>query len=175
MTKTKKEDLRKVPTRNYMILVTIFLITFLFVYYLYRFYVVYSNYQKETPILRDILPEITDQELEHYVQEAPTTVIYLCTASNDICRKFEKSFKKLIEKKNLKTYITYVNLSNTDFDTFTKKFNDQYQDKQKLNNYYPALVVFEDNKIRDIIQNSKKYQLTITDTEQFLKRNRIGD
>ncbi len=175
MAKTKNEDLRKVPTKNYVIVFIIFLITFLLAYYLYRFYVVYSTYQKETPILRDVLPEITDQELEHYVQEAPTTVIYLCTASNDTCRKFEKSFKKLIEKKNLKTYITYVNLSNTDFSVFTKNFNNQYQTKHKLNNQYPALVVFEDNKIRDIIQNSKKNPLTITDTEQFLKRNRIGD
>lgn len=175
MPKEKKSSLRKVPTKNYVILFVVFLITFLLVYYLYHFYVVYSNYQKETPILRDVLPEITNQELEHYVQEAPTTVIYLCTASDDTCRKFEKSFKKLIEKRNLRTYITYVNLSNIDLNTFVKDFNQQYQSKQKLSNHYPALVVFEDNKIRDIIQDSKKYPLTITDTEQFLKRNRIGD
>lgn len=175
MSKEKKSELRKVPTKNYVILLVVFLVAFLLVYYLYRFYIVYSNFQKETPILRDVLPEITDQELQHYVQEAPTTAIYLCTASNDTCRGFEKSFKKLIEKRNLKTYITYVNLSNTNLDEFSKKINEEYSYKVKLKSKYPAFIVFEDNEIRDILQNSKKTKLTITEVDQFLKRNKIGD
>lgn len=175
MSNKKNDDLRKIPTKNYVILLIIFLITFLLVYYLYRFYVVYSSYQKETPIIRDVLPEITDQELEHYIQESPSIVIYMCTASDDTCRNFEKSFKKLINKKNLSTYITYLNLSNADIDNFTNKFNNSYQYKQKLTNNYPALVVFEDDKVRDIIQNSKKEKINMTDVEQFLKRNKIGE
>lgn len=175
MAKGKKEELRKVPTKNYIILLIVIAITFFLVYYLYRFYVVYSAYQKETPVIRDVLPEITNQELEHYVQESPSAVIYMCTASSDACRNFEKSFKKLVEKENLSTYITYVNLSNADLGQFNDNFNHSYPYKQELKNEYPALVVFEDNKVRDIIQASDKKKLSISDVDQFLKRNKIGD
>lgn len=175
MPKAKKQELRVVPTKNYVILVSVFLVTFLLVYYLYRFYIVYSSFQKQTPILRDVLPEITSEEVEHYVQESPTTVIYLCTASSDNCRNFEKNFKKLIEKKDLKTYITYVNLSNTNLEEFSKKMNQVYSYKVKLKNRYPTLIAFEDNEIRDILQNSKNEKLTITEVDQFLKRNKIRD
>ena len=148
MSNKKKEELRKVPTKNYIALITIFIATFLLAIYLYRYYVVYSEYQKQTPVIRDVIPEITDQELSNYVQESPNTVIYMCTASDDTCRNFEK---------------------------VTNDFNNKYDYKIKLKNNYPALVVFEDNEIRDIIQNSKKEKLTIDDVEQFLKRNKIGE
>ena len=175
MSMMKKEKLKEIPTKNYIILIVIFIVTFLLVYYLYRFYIVYSAYQKETPIIRTVLPEITDAELEHYIQEESSIVIYMCTASDDICRNFEKSFKKLILKKNLSTYITYVNLSNTDLTAFSNDFNNKYNYKQKLTDTYPALVVFENSEVRDIIQESKKERLTMYDVDQFLKRNKIGE
>lgn len=175
MSKEKKEELRKIPSKNYIILLIIFLLTFLLVYYLHRFYVVYSDYQKETPIIRDTLPEITEPELEHYIQESPSSLIYMCTASDDTCRNFEKSFIKLIKKKNLSTHITYVNLSDSNLEQFTTDFNNKYKYKLELKNDYPAIVSFEDNKARDIIQNSKKEKLNINDVAQFLKRNKIGD
>ncbi len=175
MSNKKKEELRKVPAKNYIALITIFIATFLLAIYLYRYYVVYSEYQKQTPVIRDVIPEITDQELSNYVQESPNTVIYMCTASDDTCRNFEKGLKKVIEQKHLATNITYVNLSDANLEQFTNDFNNKYDYKIKLKNNYPALVVFEDNEIRDIIQNSKKEKLTIDDVEQFLKRNKIGE
>lgn len=175
MLNKKKEELRKIPTKNYVILAIIFIVTFLLAIYLYRYYVVYSEYQKQTPIIRNVIPEITNQELGNYIQESPNIVIYMCTASDDTCRNFEKGLKKVIEQKHLATNITYVNLSNADLEQFTNDFNSKYNYKVKLKNSYPALVVFEDNEIRDIIQNSKRQKLTIDDVEQFLKRNKIGE
>ncbi len=175
MPSKKIEGLRKIPVKNYIILLVIFLATFLLVYYLYRFYIVYSDYQKQTPIIREVLPEITYQELDHYVRESPSVVIYMCTASDDVCRNFEKNFKKLIIKKELTNYITYVNLTNADLEQFQIQFNSRYTYKQKLENNYPTLVVFEDSEVRDIIQNSKNEKLTIEEVDQFLKRNKIGE
>ena len=175
MSNKKNSELRKVPKKNYVIFLVMILVTFLLVYYLYRFYTVYSDYQKQTPIIREVLPEITEQELEHYVQESPSIVIYMCTASDDTCRNFEKSLKKLVIKKELANYITYVNLTNTDLEQFSNHFNNSYPYKQKLENHYPALVVFEDSEIRDLLQSKQGKKLTIEEVDQFLKRNKIGE
>lgn len=172
---TKKESLRKIPTKNYIILIVMFALTFALVYYLYKWYNVYSNYQKETPVIRDTLPEINGDELEHYIQENPSIVIYMCTASDNICRSFENKFKKLIEKKSLEEYITYINLSDTDKEVFTNNFNDNYKYKKTLKNNYPSLIVFEENKVVDMIQGTSKEKLKITDVEKFLKENEIGE
>lgn len=171
----KKEELRKVPTKNYIILIVMFIITFALVYYLYRWYDVYSDYQKETPVIRDVLPEINGEELDHYVQENPTTVVYMCTSSSNNCRTFENKFKKLIEKESLEEYITYINLSDVNTDDFTNNFNITYKYKKLLKNNYPALIVFEENNVVDIIQGNSKERLTITDVEKFLKENEIGE
>ena len=42
--------------------------------------------------IRGVLSEITSEELEHYISENPTVMMYMCTASNEICRDYEKSF-----------------------------------------------------------------------------------
>ena len=34
-----------------------------------------------------------NDDLDHYVLDNPTTIIYMCTANDDECRNFEKDFK----------------------------------------------------------------------------------
>lgn len=171
----KKEKLREIPTKNYLILLVIFIATFSLVYYLFRWYKVYSDYQNDIPVIRDSLPEISNEEMDHYIEENQTTVIYMCTASDTECRTFEKSFKKLIEKKSLKEYITYVNLTNTDLNNFTTNFNNNYKYKKTLTSTYPALVVFTDGEITDMIEATDKEKLSITEVDKFLKENKIGE
>ncbi len=170
-----KKELRKIPTKNYVILMIIFIMVFLLIYYLYSWYKAYNEYQKEIPVIRDTLLEINSDEADHYIQENSDTVIYLCTASNDVCRKFEKNFKKLIEKKSLEEAITYVNLSDTSTEKFTDSFNNTYKYKNKLKNNYPALIVFKDGVIVDMVQGSKENKLTISEIEKVLKENNVGE
>ena len=170
----KKKDIRKVPAKNYVILLVLFLLTFLLVYYIYRWYVVYSDYQNNIPVIRDVLKEVTEEEMEHYIQETPSTTIYVCTASDTICRNFEKSFKKLIEQSSLKEYITYVNLTEEDKEAFITNFNQNHPYKKVGLNNYPALIFFEDGEVSDILQADSQDNITISDVKNFLKRNKIG-
>lgn len=170
----KSKELRKIPVKNYIILGVIFLVTFLLVYYIYRWYVVYSDYQNQIPVIRDYLSEVTEQEMEHYISENPTAVIYVCTAEDIECRSFEKNFKKLVEKDSLKEYITYVNLTDENKDSFIVNFNQNYPHKKKSLTKYPAIIVFEDGKISDILQADSDDKLTVTQVKQFLKSNKIG-
>ncbi len=173
---TKKDaSEKKTPIKNYIILGIIFIITIGLTIYLCNWYYVYDEYQRETPVIRGTLFEITTEEFDHYVMENPTTVIYMCTSSDFVCRNYEKDFKKLIDNQGLQDAIVYVNLSEVDVNHFVEHFNSTYNYKVKLTNSYPALVVFEDGKVSNILQGSNEQKLTVVKTKQFIDINKIGE
>lgn len=171
----KKETGKKIPIKNYIILAIIMLVGIGVIIYLCNWYDVYEDYQKQTPMVRGTLSEINGEEIEHYILENPTTVIYLCKASDDKCRYFEKDFIKLIKQKNLQDSITYVNLSDVDQNSFVDNFNSLYSYKVKLTSEYPAIVVFEEGRITNILQSSDSEKLSITKTKQFIDLYNIGE
>ena len=166
---------KKGGLKNYLILAAIFLAGIAITFYLCNLYTVYDEYQKQTPVIRDTLFEITEKELSPYIAENPTTIIYMCTSANEKCRNYEKDFKKLIEKYELQDEFVYLNLTGVDKDKFISDFNDEYNYKVKLTKNYPAIVLFEDNEIKYILQGKKEEPLTITKTKQFIDLNKIGE
>ena len=166
---------KKPNVHNYFILSIIFIAVMCLVIYLCKWYNVYDEYQKETPIIRGSLQEIVSEDLEHYVLDNPVAVIYMCTSSDDACRSFEKGFKKLLSKRDYNTQIIYLNLSGIDQDSFVKDFNEKYMKKNKLTTNYPAFVLFQDGKAISILQGSSSKPLTVTKVKQFLEINDIGE
>lgn len=167
----KKENL----ARNYVILFVIFLVTILLVWYVCKWYSVYTEYEKETPVIRGTLSyEITTADFEHFITDNPTTVIYMCTSKDDKCRNFEKDLKKYVKKNSLEDEIIYLNLSDADIDGFVKQFNEKYKYKVKLTNNYPLIVEFTDGKVTGLIQGEENNPLTIDRVEDFVEINKIG-
>lgn len=161
--------------RNYFILFVIFLATILLVWYLCKWYSVYTDYEKETPIIRGTLNyEITSMDFEHYITDNPSSVIYMCTAKDDNCRTFEKDFKKFIKKNELEDEIIYLNLSDANIDEFVESFNKTYKYKIKLTKNYPLLVEFTDGKVTGLIQGKEDKPLTIKSVKDFIEINNIG-
>lgn len=166
---------KKIPFKNYVILGALFIFGMALTIYLCNWYKVYDDYQKQIPIIRGTLSEITTEELDHYVLENPTTVIYMCTASDYVCRNYEKDFKKLVENNNLQDTIIYLNLSNVNISEFVDNFNNSYNYKVKLTSSYPALVIFEEGRVVNLLQGSDEEALTVTKTKQFIDINKIGE
>lgn len=171
---SKKNPSKGINLRNYIILIIVFLATILLVLYVAKWYQVYSDYQRETPIIRGSLNyEITGEDFDHYIMENPSSVFYMCTSSSDSCRNFEKDFKRLVVKNNLQNSIIYLNLSDNDIDKFVNSFNNNYSYKVKLTENYPVLVEFTDGKVTGLIQANKKSDLSITKVSQFLDLHHI--
>lgn len=169
-----KDIEKKITIKSYLILAAIFILTIFLTIYLCKCYQVYSESMKEIPVIRGTLSEITSEELEHYVQENPNCVVYVCTASDQRCREYEEKFKKLIKKQNLQEEIVYLNVSNVEQEEFIKSFNDTYKHKVELNSNYPAILLFEDKAISSILQE-KDSELSITKTKNFIELNNIGE
>ena len=161
--------------RNYVILILMFLAVILIVLYFCNIYKTYEEYQKETPVISGTLQEIHSEDLDHYVIDNPYAFIYMCVASSDECRLFEKDLKKLVRSKELSDDIIYLNLSNDNLDEFVLDFNKKYDYKVGLTTNYPAFVMFEDGKIINILQGNDKKKLTISKVKQFIELYEVGE
>lgn len=160
--------------KNYFILIGVFIAIIIMVLYLCDCYRVYNESKKEIPVLEGILSEISIQELEHYILENPTTVIYICTVNNDVCRDYEGKLIKLINKKDLSDDIVYLNVLEDQVDDFVNDFNSRYPYKVELNSNFPAYVVFDEGSISSLLQEKDK-KLSIEKTRQFIELNKIGE
>jgi hypothetical protein len=161
--------------KSYLILLFCFVVGIGLCIYVFSWYKVIDNNKKNIPIIRGTLTEINDKELDNYILENSDTVLYLCTSNNVRCRNYEKDFKKIINSKSLKDYIVYVNLTGIDQVKFVKRFNEKYSYKTSLKTSYPALIVFEDGEIVDLIEYSKENKLTSKKTIEFLENNKVGE
>ena len=170
MSKSKKIEKKDIINKkNYFILAIIFVLTISFTLYLCKLFVVYKDYQKEIPIISGSLLEITKEELEHYVIDNPSVVIYMCSATKDECRNFEKKLKKYVKKMEISDEIIYLNLTNVDLNTFIQEFNKKYSSKNKLTDNIPAFAYFNDGKLEALLQEKQTKNLTISKMKNFLE------
>lgn len=170
--KENKEE-RKITPKNYAILALIFIVATIISLYLANVYTVYQESKLEIPVIGDTLSEITSEELEHYISENPATLLYICTASDQKCRSYEKDFKKLIDREELQEYIVYLNLKPEERESFTENFNNQYSKRLKLTTNYPAIVALDEGKVIHLLQAKENEKLTITKTQQFIDIHNI--
>lgn len=165
----------KSKLKNYLILLLLFVVSMGFVLYLRELYKVNEAEQKKIPVIDGLVYEIYNDDLEHYILDNPTMVIYMCTANGNSCRLFERDFKKLLKKNDYSDRLVYLNLTNIDQEKFIKEFNNKYNYKIKLTTNYPAFILFEDGKVKKILQGKENDGLTITRVRQFLEMNEIGE
>ena len=176
--KKNEEKEEKNILKNYVILCIILLLVIGITLYLCECYKVYKEEQKNIPVIRGtIVSEITEVDLEPYLIENPTATIYLCTASDEKCRSFEKDFIKIINKYNLQDTIVYLNLSGIDDQkAFVEDFNNKHQCKKgKLTSNYPAVLFFDEGKLKKILQGKKGEKLKINKVKNFIEVNEIGE
>ena len=116
--KKKSNEENKKTIKNYVLLVLLFGASILLVLYVCELYKVNQAEKMKVPVIDGELLEIYSTDLEHYVLDNPTTIIYMCTANDDNCRMFERDFKKLLKKNDYNEEIIYLNLTDLDQDEF---------------------------------------------------------
>lgn len=166
---------KEIPKTNYILFVIMILAVILVLFFITSLYRNRVNEMKEIPVIRDYLLEINPAEVDNYIIEHPSAVLYICQPSDDVCRNFEKKFKKFAESNNLYNYVTFVNLNNTDVYEFFDKFNINYVTKKEITTNYPVVVLFEDGKVKSFVQGKKDKSLTVDDVKYFLKINEVGE
>lgn len=163
MNKTKKDKLREVPLKNYIYLFLILLGSILLLIYIYTWYDTYNKNKLNTSIMHEYLTVINYNELDNYMVENKDAIIYVSILGNEDINNFERKFKSVIIENNLKNTILYLDITNENIESATKKL--------KIEQEFPYLVVYTNGNITDTY-NIKENKYSSKKTLKYL--NRIG-
>ena len=160
-----------IPVRNYVILGIIIIVTLLGTMYLCAWFRSYNESKITNPIITSTIREVEYNNLDTVLLERDVLIMYMCTTDDSVCRSFEKKFSKYIKDNNLSEEIVYLNLGyQKDETSLLDKVYDNYKSADLVKKVYdyPALVIFNQGKIIDVLSSSDK-ELTIEHVEEFLE------
>ena len=161
---------KKRSKKNYVILAVIYIAVILVVLYLASWYNTYTEYKREIPVLKHVVSFISPEEVDHYLTENPSPILYLCTASDSDCREFEENIKQDLEEKNYQE-LTYVNLESlSDKSGFLQELLDKYGQDFSIERV-PCLIKFVDGRIVSIEDGLNGAVLTRDEALEFLDTN----
>ena len=163
MNKAKKDNLREVPSKNYIYLFLILLGSILILIYIYSWYNTYNENKLNTNIMNEYLTVINYNELNNYITENKDAIIYVSILGNEDINRFEKKFKNVIIENNLKNTILYLDLTNENIKNATKEL--------EIEENFPYLVVYTNGNITDTY-NIAEANYSSNKTLKYL--NRIG-
>ena len=161
MSITKKE--KSIPSKNYIYLSLVLIGSLLFLIYIYNWYEAYNANKLNISIMNNYLTVINYNELDDYIIENKDAIIYVSVVGNKSINKFEEKFKNNITDNNLKNDILYLDLTNENLYSATKKL--------QIDTDFPYLVIYTNGKITDTY-NIAKTNYSIVKTIKYL--NRIG-
>lgn len=159
--------MRKIPIKNYFILLILIIATVGIV--LFGCDVYESRIKKQyTSIMNSFITEIKLDDLNGYTLENSPVVIYISDKSDVTLEELEKKYKEILTEYNIQKFFVYLDVSNKSVDIF-RNFEEKY--KVDLNDeILPNLVVIDEGKVVDYYSSSDFNELNLT---EFLRRNEV--
>ena len=168
--KTKEENNRKVPFKNYLILLFLCIIT---ICIFAGGSVMYRKIEKrklEVSVLKGFVPEISVNDLDSYVVENDSFFLYIGSTGDYQCRLLEEDILKYVKDKKFKNDVVMLNAKNiSSYSDFVTDFNDKFSqyDYARLKNY-PAFILFKDGKVLNWVQKTNESKLDIGHIDSLL-------
>ena len=147
----KKDELRKIPVKNYIILGVVIVVTMLILYYFYMWVDVYKESKINISIMDKYMTVINYNELDNYIVENPDTIVYVSVLEDDEIREFEKKFKNKYKNDLIDNDVLYMNVTD---DIKDKSLKDGMVSKYVINGLnitdVPCVLVFKDGMLNSI-------------------------
>jgi len=148
---SKKDGKRIVPKKNYVILLSIFLISGFIFWLLVE---PFKKEEKQESKLTDKLEKVDYVSFGEFITERQNVIVYL----TDFSKKsdlFEDEFEKVINDEELNLEVVYMNSNELTMDELENIRKLYYSDKLKSSNVelkvIPNLLLFQDGKVVDIL------------------------
>ena len=157
--------------KNYIILVVIIVLTLLATFYVLTWYKHYNDAKLKTPVITEVLTEVSLEDIEDISRERNFLMVYACTSSEMKCRSFESKFKSYVKENNLNDNMVYLNLG---YDKDDKNALNNLYTKYKSDDLtntkidYPTILVFSDGKIVNILRSTKDGDFSMKAVKNFL-------
>lgn len=163
----KKDEKRVIPNKNYLIVAMIFVITIGLMFFLRNWYISYQDYENTIPVLSGVISEVKYTEVDNYLIDNPSVVMYMGDAKDSDCREIELELKELVENRHIKDKVIYYNITDVkNKNLLLKEFNSKYTINNKISSY-PVVMIFEDGKIVDYRSKTASKNLTISDINRL--------
>ena len=134
--------MRKIPRKNYYIVVLLIVITVLITLFLSN---LYKNRSRDFSLIYNYSNKITSDELDEYLLEMSDIIIYVADKYDNSNTKFEEKFKNKIDSLNLKDKLIYIDKSELNKKSL-EKLNKEYKIKINLENL-PTIITIVDRKV----------------------------
>ena len=165
-----------IPVKSYVIYGVIVVITLLIVFYLNEWYKAYKVNELNESYIAKYVNEVNYDEFNNYVLENPDGIIYIGITNCEECINVEKKLYDVVNKNGLKDQLIFLNLTSV-------SRNNNYLNDVK-NKYYsenvttpleslPAIAVFKDRKIVDILVTSDDDTIDKGDITKLLEGQEI--
>lgn len=138
--------MRKIPFKNYIILVIILVLVFFLTTTLSNIYT--NRIQLKTNFFESFR-KIDIKDFSQYIIENPDTIIYISSEFNKNNMKFENDFKKILNKNNLHDYVVCIDKT-TLTEEYEKQINESLNADIKFE-YQPIILVVEQKEIKNIV------------------------
>lgn len=137
--------MREIPKKNYFILFIVIVLSLLIAFYFRKWYKAYEDSYLSKSIVGNYLFQINYKELDNYLVENQSAIIYVSKVGNEKIRNFEKKFINAINQNDLKNKILYLNLNN-----YKGDINNKYTINDMNITSVPNISVFKNGKLDDI-------------------------
>ena len=163
--------MRKIPTKNYIILAIILIFTAFLVFYLRGWYNTTKEYYASNSIIKDVVREINENEIYSYTTENQKFILYVSSGVNGDVKSFEENLKSLIEKLDISEDVIYLNIDNVDKANFYENLKNRFalnEIKSEITDSSSSVYVFENGKIVSALNNCNNK--SIKQIESYLKK-----
>ena len=158
---------RKIPTRNYLIVIVIILVTILLALSISNYFRKKIEYQNQTNIT-SYLSEIKVEELDNFLTENHDVMIYLVDSNNST--KLQNKVKKIILNYNYNKDMVVLNTSSDSesiFNLLKEKYSNPNQNSKYRTN---SILIIKEGKIVAVFEindDNVKNMRTFIDTNFY--------
>lgn len=148
---------KKIPLKNYIILLLAMVFTMLAVFYMLTIYKNYEEYYNNNSIILDIVNEINSEEIVSYSTDNPDFILYVSSGHNQEIKAFEKNLKKFVLKNDLRNNMLYLNLDDVnieEFNNFLNKMSTKNVKSELSNQDSHAIYIFQNCKIEQVLDTT---------------------
>lgn len=162
--------MKKIPNKNYVILVAIVLATVFLTFYVRGWYITSSEVSSSESVLADAVKSINKDEIGNYIIENQKFILYV--SSNDAeVKNFERRFKRVIKKYDIIDDVIYLNVNNAGedfYDYLRGNFSLNAKVGSEINPSQSSIYVFLEGKVSAVLNDV--HNLSMSKVESFLKK-----
>ena len=154
---------RKIPLKNYIILVVVAVLFVFLVFYMRNWYNMTRVYYNGGSLMLDVSTKLNQEELSNYALENPNFILYVSSGYDDNTKKFEKNLKNYINKNHINN-IVYLDASEIDINSFNAYLKNNYALNSNVaskitHNQNITIYDFDNGKISHVIASAENQSI----------------